>query len=1173
MTSRRGGVALDDSARCPSCHKPVRGSDGGDEEVPRVKEGKRCPQCRKKVEHGTRDRTKCNGLCGGGGAGGHRDPTAYLAFRKDERLRGGASGGDGSHDTGFCDGRCGQTEGERRGRPKYPNSSECILCEDNPKVKARRMGGEALLETCKRGHKYRVHTHCRGQQCKTITKTMSKKKKETFKCYSQNWCFQCEGQTYEHPAYNLEASSAAPPRKVSVTAAKKKKLAAAAAQATSTTKVATSAPAVIELEVSMEGKCGVLLKDGRTMCPKETTDEKSGMCAAHAEKHNKMIAVQEKFRVDAAKKKADKERIAAERREAAAAAAEDAAEDAKERKKRKQKKKKKKVTPAGAPTMHAAPVPRAAPAPAPTALLPRAAHGAVVSASAALAAAAAAAVAPMGEHFSECPICCEALELLSIKPCGHDVCPSCLNMWRGQSVYKQKRATCPLCRGAIDNADDFSAAGTKSGGGGAWGTGSIQAWSAPVAVPDVASAIAPIAAIDVPSWVGGTAPSAPSTATAQSWVDGTASSFEDIDLSGVLADLMAEPVNEGLVAAPRGLASGGSVGAVPPGLAFASSANSSNANFTPHLGELAATPPPGLASPGYPGWAAPVADAPRALHSLHAAHDDDDASSVSSYASTRSFVSQTSQISRTTASPLPTALSHTGPDGKEWRAFHIHRDRIGGLMGKGGSVMTTLRQQSGVSHLGLELREEQSNPVWRRLRMRAIPSKCAKAESIIRSIVGQTNVYQIPTDREHIWWLGKEPNARARKLVSAERGAQSRPTQQRQRSNGGGWRAAAPITRDGWTTAGQGRRVEGSALGSGKRSTKRASDDDGAAASPKERTQLSAQCTHATSSTMPYHLTVRVPEQRAVYALRSLHPDAAAHGKKAAPLLINILGQTGKGKSSVSVQLVGDTKLLQCIKPAAKTKMTGGGRRLAGGVDVIHVFAASKKSASKALALIYGHFKYQPVPELATLAMRAPHPPREKDAAAAARQHDYAREADQQSISVQKDFDIAHATARREKEAAQFNGRAKAEAERRLRRDEQIAINMQFNAKQQAKHRTGRSEQPDFAQRRVPPLGAAGRPTSGARSGTHPGARTGGRSSAANSGKVEWNCSACTFLNTSERSGARAICTMCCTSSAWSSLQLTPSSAGGSAYQRQPSGSGWDLEDDEIDLIPGGSDW
>ena len=454
-------AASGDGALCPSCRKPVRGTRGGGEGGgSRTKEGRRCPQCRKKVEYGTRDRTKCNGLCGGGGGGKH-DQTAYLAFRKDEKLRGGDSGGDGGGDTIFCDGSCGQ-RGERvGGRPKYPNSDECILCEDAPKIRARRMGGDALWEKCKCGHKYRVHTDCRGQQCKLIMKTLSKKKKETFKCYSQNWCFQCEGRTYELPAYNLESSNAAPPLKLSAAAKKKKKLAAAAAQATSTPKVSSNAPAAIELAVLMEGKCGVLLKDGRTMCPKETTDETSGMCAAHAAKHNKMIAVQEKFRVDAAKKKLENERLVAVRREAAAAAAEEAAEDAKERKKRKQKKKKKKAAPAAAPTAHAAPAPRAVPAPAPTTHAPRAAHGAVVSASAALAAAAAAALAPMGENLSECPICCEALELLSIKPCGHDVCPSCLNMWRGQSVYKQKRATCPLCRGAIDNADDFSAAGTK----------------------------------------------------------------------------------------------------------------------------------------------------------------------------------------------------------------------------------------------------------------------------------------------------------------------------------------------------------------------------------------------------------------------------------------------------------------------------------------------------------------------------------------------------------------------------------------------------------------------------------------------------------------------------------------------------------------------------------------
>lgn len=473
--------------------------------------------------------------------------------------------------------------------------------------------------------------------------------------------------------------------------------------------------------------------------------------------------------------------------------------------------------------------------------------------------------------------------------------------------------------------------------------------------------------------------------------------------------------------------------------------------------------------------------------------------------------------------------------------------------------------------------------------MRATESKCAKAESIIRSIVGPTNVYQIPTDREHIWWLGKEANPRTfGKLSSVER----RPTQQQRRSAGGGWGAAAPVSRDGWATrvgrgsgggwrdGGQGRLGEGSARGSGQRSTERASDAKDAAASPKDRRQMSAECAYVKDSTMPYHVTVCVPGPRAVYALRSLHPDAAAHGKKAAPLLVNIVGQTGTGKSSISVQLIGETELRQCIKPSAKTKTqtTGGGEGLAGGVDVIHVFAATKKSASKALKLIYEHFKCTPVPELAALAVRAPNPPRHKGEER--RQKAHAHEAEQQRIRVQGDFADAQATARRvnarrEKEVAQFEARAKAEAGRQLRRDEQIAINMQFNARQQAKHRTGRSEQPDFAQRRMAPLAAAEHPPVGARSGAHPGARPGtsGSSSAANFGKVEWNCPACTFVNTSERNGARAICTMCCTSSAWSALQLAPSAAGGSMYQRQTSRREWDHEEDEIDLIPGGSDW
>ena len=206
-------------------------------------------------------------------------------------------------------------------------------------------------------------------------------------------------------------------------------------------------------------------------------------------------------------------------------------------------------------------------------------------------------------------------------------------------------------------------------------------------VPDVSSSEASASTtFAVPSWVGGSAPSASSTITPPSWVDPTASSFNDIDLSGVLADLMIAPVSEGLAAAPLGFASGGTASAVPPGLAFMSSANSSNANTAP---------PPGLVTTGNPGWGAPVVNAPRAAHpSSHAVYDDDDTSSVSSFTSTRSVVSQASQISSTRASPVPKVLSHTGPDGKKWRAFHVHTDRIGGLMGKGGSVMNKVREQS-----------------------------------------------------------------------------------------------------------------------------------------------------------------------------------------------------------------------------------------------------------------------------------------------------------------------------------------------------------------------------------------------------------------------------------------------------------------------------------------------
>ena len=86
-----------------------------------------------------------------------------------------------------------------------------------------------------------------------------------------------------------------------------------------------------------------------------------------------------------------------------------------------------------------------------------------------------------------------------------------------------------------------------------------------------------------------------------------------------------------------------------------------------------------------------------------------------------------------------------------------------------------MREQSGVSHLGLELREEQSNPIWRRLRMRASESKCAKAESMIRSIVGATNVYQIPTDREHVWWLGNWESVLARELGLRNLSSPERP--------------------------------------------------------------------------------------------------------------------------------------------------------------------------------------------------------------------------------------------------------------------------------------------------------------------------------------------------------------------------------------------------------------
>ena len=144
----------------------------------RAKGGKRCPHCRKVVEHETRDRAKCNGLCMGSS---RRHPSQDKS--KD------------SKDRGYCAGACAASGGTggRGGGSKGTDS--CILCKNDAQTQAKRTSGNAvmLLEKCNTGchTSYHVHEKCRKKEIKSVRKSLSKKDKATVDKYEYNWCFLC----------------------------------------------------------------------------------------------------------------------------------------------------------------------------------------------------------------------------------------------------------------------------------------------------------------------------------------------------------------------------------------------------------------------------------------------------------------------------------------------------------------------------------------------------------------------------------------------------------------------------------------------------------------------------------------------------------------------------------------------------------------------------------------------------------------------------------------------------------------------------------------------------------------------------------------------------------------------------------------------------------------------
>ena len=67
-----------------------------------------------------------------------------------------------------------------------------------------------------------------------------------------------------------------------------------------------------------------------------------------------------------------------------------------------------------------------------------------------MAAAASAAAAAAAAGAPECAICSDALQSPTSAPCGHNFCLECLRAWVSSERARGKAATCPVCRGALE---------------------------------------------------------------------------------------------------------------------------------------------------------------------------------------------------------------------------------------------------------------------------------------------------------------------------------------------------------------------------------------------------------------------------------------------------------------------------------------------------------------------------------------------------------------------------------------------------------------------------------------------------------------------------------------------------------------------------------------------------
>ena len=327
----------------------------------RAKGGKRCPHCRKVVEHETRDRAKCNGLCMGSS---RRHPSQDKS--KD------------SKDRGYCAGACAASGGTggRGGGSKGTDS--CILCKNDAQTQAKRTSGNAvmLLEKCNTGchTSYHVHEKCRKKEIKSVRKSLSKKDKATVDKYGYNWCFLCAqgvdfhissksrhtgtygtliGQPKEiinmtdlytiHSSVQVAVDYSDYSVTVPTTTMKKKRAAAVSSGTT------FAMPDSVTCQISERTGCSCILEDGISYCPKPVSDEERKLCAYHLTTALKREAFQKKF----AAKRLAKEAKEAARKEAAVAAAAampTAAEKKKKKKKKMMMKKKKVVASAAAPT-------------------------------------------------------------------------------------------------------------------------------------------------------------------------------------------------------------------------------------------------------------------------------------------------------------------------------------------------------------------------------------------------------------------------------------------------------------------------------------------------------------------------------------------------------------------------------------------------------------------------------------------------------------------------------------------------------------------------------------------------------------------------------------------------------------------------------------------------------